>query len=142
MTSVFTALAACDPPGPGQRLAMLGLSVGLAGTWAQLRAEQDAQAWAARDAELAAHETTRRLLGDEAALWAVWDGQGDGTAVGVVDGLAMFYEPPERGGPEFLRLHRSCPACGSAWSTPVLGLAQLVDQLAADRCACPSGGVR
>jgi hypothetical protein len=119
-------------------LALVELSTALADTWQQLQAEQVAQVWVAREAELAAVEATRAVLGDEAATWAVWDGQGDGTAIGVVDGLPFTYTPAtgDGGTPALLRLHRACPNCGAAWTTPVVSLRQLVGQFEDDRCGC------
>jgi hypothetical protein len=100
----------------------------------QIEADQIDQAWAARSAELAAYDETVTVLGTEVADVAVWDGNGDGTASGVIDHLAARWTPT--GG---ITVVRRCPSCATTATVPVVGLDQLVTDLGHP---CDCGGAR
>jgi hypothetical protein len=81
---------------------------------AEFEANQIDAAWNAREAELAAHDATVTLVGTEATETAVWDGQRDGSAVGVLDGLAVVWTRSEG-----VRVVHRCPSCTATTTTPL-----------------------
>jgi hypothetical protein len=96
---------------PGERLAVARFLEEVRG---EFEANQIDAAWTAREAELAAHDATVTLVGAEAAEVAVWDGQPDGTAVGVLDGLAVVWTRTEG-----VRIVHRCPSCTTTTTTPL-----------------------
>jgi hypothetical protein len=65
----------------------------------------------------------------------VWEGHGDGTASGIVDGLPFRWTPWPLEGANLLLLRR-CGLCGSQWPAPVRSLGQLIGALVESRCGC------
>jgi hypothetical protein len=113
-----------EGPTPGERLVVARF---LEEVRAEFEARQIDAAWNAREAELAAHDATVTLVGAEAAETAVWDGQPDGSAVGVLDGLAVVWTRSEG-----VRIVHRCPSCTATTTAPL-------DALAVSAHVCPRG---
>jgi hypothetical protein len=100
------------------------------------RPDPDRTAQAVHEAEIAARDATGRLLGPAVAARSTWEGRTDGTATGLIDGLAFTWAPAAPDGPGHLTLARLCWMCGARWATPVLSEGQLIGALVEDRCGC------
>jgi hypothetical protein len=101
------------------------------------RVLQEAQAWAGRDAELAATAAARRILGADLAGAITWARRPNGTAAGELAGLAVEWAPPaDRYSPETLTV--SCPTCAGVRRERVASAAELVEVLA----RCPQSSRR
>jgi hypothetical protein len=104
-----------------------------------VRAVEEDLCWIAREAELAADATMRRLFGPDTAELVEWTGRADGSATGDIEGVLLFrWSAPNRWGPERVGLQRSCALTGDRWQVELSGWGDLIREV---ENWCPCGEV-